>query len=139
MATKTRSVLEGRRLRFVPAREGAGYDVVARPLTGTSELKEVALGFVRRETASTDSKIPGTRLRRVGKGRTVWAAEPPRDEASAVGGRGARQIQPRGLRHADLTFDIEWRGHHYDTRADAAAILVEWHDEPERRRGPAGR
>jgi hypothetical protein len=139
MSTKaTKSVMEGRRLRFVPAREGAGYDVAAVDArTGVETRPEVALGFVRRETASTDTQIAGTRLRRPGKGRTVWRAEVPREEASVVGGGGARQLVQRGVR--ERTLDVEWSGWNYDTRVEAAELLVEWHDHPERRRGPARR
>jgi len=128
-------VMEGRRLRFVSARGGAGYDVVAVGAGMDGGPMEVALGFVRREVASTDSRIAGTRLRRPGKGRTVWRAEAPRDEASAVGGGGARQLVQRGL--SERTLDVAWSGWDYQTRGEAAEVLVEWHDHPERRRGPA--
>lgn len=138
MAAKTKpSVMEGRRLRFVAARGGAGYDVVAVGAGKDGGPMEVTLGFVRREVASTDSRIAGTRLRRSGKGRTVWRAEAPRDEASAAGGGGARQLVQRGL--SERTLDVEWSGWDYPSRGEAAELLVEWHDHPERRRGPARR
>lgn len=137
MAQPKASVMDGRRWRFVSARGGAGYDVVAVGAGWDGGPMEVALGFVRRETASTDSSIAGTRLRRPGKGRTVWRAEVPREEASVVGGGGARQLMPRGVSEPRLC--VEWSGRDHETRAEAAELLVEWHDHPERRRGPAGR
>ena len=83
------------------------------------------IGFVERIRVSTDSKIAGTRLRRPGKGRVAWRAIVPVAEREGT----RRELQGTfggGWR-------LEWAGHDFDTRREAAEALADWHHHPEKR------
>lgn len=118
-------VMDGRRLRFVAM--GQDYAVYAWP--PSSKGRAVYLGRVRRGWRSTDSKLAGTRLRRPGRGATVWHAEVPTEFH--------RRQRFEMLSELQGTFNHGWRlearGQAWDRRGEAAEALIEWHDHPEKR------
>lgn len=109
---------------FYYERAGTDYLVFTR-LSPRGAL--ITLGHVIRGRRSTDSKIAGTRLRRVGKGATEWAAEVPRDDWLQNAGDLLPRRQLQGC--YDRTYRLEYRGETWDRREDAARALLAWHTQ----------
>lgn len=123
-------VMLGRRLRFCrDDRDGeARYEVAAvQDFVQVEGPSWVLLGHVVRGTRSTDSRIAGTRMRRVGKGAVVWRARVPSKQwdHGRDAGMPARELQ--GC--MDHSFRLEWRGETWDRREDAALALAAWYDQ----------
>lgn len=96
-------------------------DYLSQPLYGVL-LHGRLLGEVYRITQSTDTRLAGTRLRRVGRGRPGWRARAP------VGVGGATHTD-RELVRGIRDYRLEGTGHTYDRREDAARALIAWNSE----------